>query len=145
MSYLGWILRNNFIKINERGMQRQAVGTACLAVINMIVSQLMQIEDFRLLNQGVNIDRKISVPYCCDLLSFAMGRMPSSAAWVTVMGNVNTLAVAVLADAACIILAEGSSLDEAALNKAKEQSITVYKTKLPIFEAALSIYKEINV
>jgi hypothetical protein len=112
--------------------------------MKMIVSQLNKMDNFTILNEGTNMDRQIVVPYCCDLLSFAMGRMPAGAAWVTVMGNVNTLAVATLADAACIILAEGSSLDEAAKSKAEEQNITVFKTELPIFEAALQIYEKIH-
>ena len=82
--------------------------------------------------------------YCCDLLSLAMGNMPAGSAWVTVMGNVNTLAVASLADAACIILAQGSTLDENALEKAKEQKITVLQTQMPIFDAALTVYRYLH-
>ena len=49
--------------------------------------------------------------YCCDLLSIVMGRAPADCAWVTVMGNLNSIAVSVLADTACIVLAEGMALD----------------------------------
>ncbi len=93
-----------------------------------------------MLNEGNCLEREITVPYCCDLLSVAMGKMPEGAAWVTVMGNINTLAVATLSDAACIILADGSNLDQAAVSKAKEQGITVLLSELPIFEAALNIH-----
>lgn len=95
----------------------------------------------KVLTEGEKPDREISVPYCCDLLSIAMGRMPAGAAWVTVMANVNTLAVAALAEASCIILAEDSHLDEQAAQKAIEQGITVLETELPVFDAALIIYK----
>jgi hypothetical protein len=108
----------------------------------MKVIDLIKKCDFHVLNEGEGSDREISTPYCCDLLSIAMGRMPADSAWVTVMGNINTLAVASLADASCIILAEGSRLDEPALQKAKEQGITVLATDLPIFDAALIIYWE---
>jgi hypothetical protein len=113
-------------------------------VFSMKVNDLIQIKDFKLLNEGNNIDREISGIYCCDLLSIAMGKMPAGSAWVTVMGNVNTLAVATLADASCIILAEDSHLDAAAVAKAKEQGITVFETELPVFDAALNIYKELH-
>lgn len=96
------------------------------------------------MNEGDNQDREILLPYCCDLLSIAMGRMPADSAWITVMGNINTLAVATLADASCIILAEGSRLDEPALIKAKDQNITVFATEQPIFEAALIVYQMIH-
>jgi len=110
----------------------------------MTVYDLIHKGDFKVLNEGDNPNREISVPFCCDLLSIAMGRMPTNSAWVTVMGNINTLAVATLADAACIILAEGSVLDEPARNKAEEQGITVFLTDLPIFDAALIIYRQIH-
>lgn len=105
---------------------------------------LMAIKKFNVLSEGNNLDREISLPYCCDLLSVAMANMPAGAAWVTVMGNVNTLAVATLTDAACIILAGGTSLDESGLKKATDQGVTVFKTELPIFEAALLVHKHIN-
>lgn len=110
----------------------------------MKVSDLIHAGIFKVLNEGDNPEREIKAPYCCDLLSIAMGRMPADSAWVTVMGNINTLAVATLADAACIILAEGSSLDEPALIKAREQSITVFQTEEAIFDAALKLYRLLN-
>lgn len=110
----------------------------------MTVDKLISSGKFEVLNKGNGTEREISVPFCCDLLSIAMGKMPAGAAWVTVMGNVNTLAVAALAEAACIILAEGSRLDDAASAKAGDQGITVLLTDLPIFDAALWIYGQLH-
>lgn len=110
----------------------------------MTVEGLMIKELFQVVNVGNQLATEISVPYCCDLLSIAMGRMPAGSAWVTVMGNVNTLAVATLADAACIVLAEGSSLDEVAMQKAKDQGITVLSTDKPIYETALLIDRQLH-
>ena len=93
---------------------------------------------------GEDTDRAITVPFCCDLLSIAMGRAPAGCAWVTVMGNMNTLAVATLADAACIIMAEGTALDDIAMKKAKDQEITVLATELPVFDAALKVYQGLH-
>jgi len=76
--------------------------------------------------------------YCCDLLSLVMGRAPSDSLWITVMGNVNTMAVATLADTACVVIAERMPLDAEALEGAKKGGITVLKTEQPVFEAALS-------
>lgn len=85
--------------------------------------------------------RTISTPFCCDLLSIAMSKAPTDSAWVTVMGNRNTLAVASLADVACIVLAEDVLLNETDLTCAQEQGITVFETGMPVFDAALLIYK----
>ena len=110
----------------------------------MKVNDIIQKCGFKVLNEGDNSGREILAPYCCDLLSIAMGRMPEASAWVTVMGNINTLAVATLTDAACIILAEGSILDDPAYQKAQEQGITVLATELTIFEAALIVYQQLH-
>ena len=107
----------------------------------MTVQNLIEKQIFETVYKTADEGREITGVYCCDLLSIAMGHAPEGCAWVTVMGNMNTLAVAALTEAACIILAEGISLDETALKKAKEQEITVLKTELPIFEAALMIYR----
>lgn len=103
--------------------------------------ELIEQNLFEIVHAGADIDRKITTIYCCDLLSIAMGRAPEGCAWVTVMGNINTLAVAALTDAACIILAEGVTLDEAAVKKAVEQDITVFRTEQPVFEGALAIHR----
>ncbi len=110
----------------------------------MTVQQLLDEGIFSVLNVGDDTEREITKPFCCDLLSIAMGRAPAGCAWVTVMGNMNTLAVATLADAACIIMAEGAQLDEVAMQKAKQQEITVLATEEPIFEAALTVYRALQ-
>ena len=95
-------------------------------------------------NEGDDMDREITRLVCCDLLSIAMSKAPAGCAWVTVMGNMNTLAVATLAEAACIIMAEGTALDEVAMKKARDQEITVLATELPVFDAALKVYQGLH-
>lgn len=83
--------------------------------------------------------REISKVFCCDLLSIAMSKAPENGAWVTVMGNKNTLAVASLADISCIILAEGIQFQEEELACARSEQIAVFTTELSIFDAGLKI------
>ena len=64
----------------------------------MTVQELIDKQIFGVVNLGDSLDRQITVPFCCDLLSIAMGRAPAGCAWVTVMANMNTLAVAALTD-----------------------------------------------
>lgn len=110
----------------------------------MTVKELAECGKYRVINMGENPEREITKPFCCDLLSIAMGRAPEGGAWVTVMGNMNTLAVASLADVACVILAEGAVLDDVAAQKARQQGITVLATEEPVFEAALTIHGMIH-
>lgn len=74
--------------------------------------------------------------YCCDLLSIAMSRVPAGGLWVTVMNNINTLAVASLCEVQAVLLAEGVQPAEALLTRAEKEQITLLTTDLPIYEAA---------
>lgn len=106
----------------------------------MTVNELIKSNIYETVTLGNNTDAVITMPYACDLLSFAMSRAAQGSAWFTVMGNVNTIAVAVLTECACVILCDGAEPDEAALGKAQQQGVTVFKTALPIFEAALLLH-----
>ena len=77
----------------------------------MTVQELVNKELFRMVNLGDEPEREITKPFCCDLLSIAMGKAPAGCAWVTVMGNMNTLAVASLTEAACVILVNDVALE----------------------------------
>ena len=92
------------------------------------------------LNGGDGLGREIQTVYSCDLLSFVMGRAPADSAWVTVMGNVNAMAVALLADVACVVLAENAALDADALLRAEQNDIVVLQSGQPVFDAALAIH-----
>jgi hypothetical protein len=107
----------------------------------MKVQELIDKNIFKVIHIGDNLDQAITEPFCCDLLSFAMSKASARAAWITVMGNINTLAVATLTEVSCIILAHGVMLDEMALEKAKTQNITVLCTDLSIFDAAYTVHK----
>lgn len=106
----------------------------------MTIKDLANCDFLELISEDENNERTIEKVFCCDLLSIAMSRAPSDCAWVTVMANINTLAVASLADAACIILAEGTDLDDICRAKAKAEGICVFKSALPVFDTALKIH-----
>ena len=106
----------------------------------MKLKDILTLPECRVLAEG-DPQRELSRVFCCDLLSIAMGKAPADGVWVTVMGNRNTLAVASLTDTACIVLAEGVSLDEGTLAKAEEEGIAVLSTDLPSFDIALGIYQ----
>ncbi|MDL2294872.1 hypothetical protein LJC60_09665 [Ruminococcaceae bacterium OttesenSCG-928-D13] len=82
--------------------------------------------------------REITEVYCADLLSWAMGRAPEGCCWCTVMGNVNAVAVASLADVAAIVLCDGAALDAEAEAKARQQGVNILRCALPVFEAGLA-------
>ncbi|MDL2254155.1 hypothetical protein LJC49_08855 [Ruminococcaceae bacterium OttesenSCG-928-I18] len=103
----------------------------------METAELARLEGFETAVQGQA--RVVESVYCADLLSWAMGRAPAGCAWCTVMGNVNAVAVASLADVAALVLCEGARLDEEAHSRAEAEGIPVFLTHLPAFEAGLHI------
>ncbi len=110
----------------------------------MNVSEFISKINLEVVNRGSHTSHPVMKPYCCDLLSIAMSKLPSGAVWITVMGNVNTLAVASLTETSCIILAEGACLDENALLRAKSENLTILKTDAPVFETALLAHEILN-
>ncbi len=78
-------------------------------------------------------DREITGGYAGDLLSWVMGRASEGDAWITIMSNVNIVAVATLADPACIILSEGVSPEEGVLEKAQSMGVNILASKKKTF------------
>ena len=89
-------------------------------------------------------ERAVTGIFTGDLLSWAMGRAKEGDAWFTVMGNVNTVAVAALADCACVVLCHGAQWDEAALQRAGAQGVALYTAEAPEFEASLAAAKALG-
>lgn len=89
----------------------------------------------------VDPERQIEGGYVGDLLSWVMGKAKSSNVWITIMSNMNIIAVASLTDIACIILAEGVTLDENVINTAKQKDINVLQSNMSAFELAGKIAK----
>ncbi len=110
----------------------------------MLVSDLAKAINAKILAGENGLDRNVEYGYCGDLLSWVMGRAKEDSAWVTVMGNVNAVAVAVLADISCIILAENSTLDNEAKIKADQQEVAILSVDLPQFELCCLIDKLIK-
>ena len=79
--------------------------------------------------------------YIGDLLSWVMGRANAGDAWITIMSNINILAVATLSGVACIILAEGVKLEDDVMNAAKQKGINVFTTEMSAYDAALALSK----
>lgn len=99
----------------------------------MTVKELCEQLDLKVLIKG-GLDKKVTGAYTGDLLSWVMARLPAEAAWLTVMGNVNTIAVASLKDAACIILTDSATMDEDAQKKAQQQGVAVLSSQRNSYE-----------
>ncbi len=84
-------------------------------------------------------DKEVNGVYIGDLLSWVMGRADAGNVWITIMSNINVIAVAALADVSCVLLAEGVSLDSETLAAAEAKGINVLKTDMSAYDAAIKI------
>lgn len=79
--------------------------------------------------------------YIGDLLSRAMSRVEAGCAWVTIMANINVVAVANLTEPALIILAEDVTMQADVLAAAEENGITVMSSPMSAYEICCAISK----
>ena len=84
-------------------------------------------------------DREVEGVYIGDLLSWVMGRAQADNAWITIMSNLNIVAVATLADVSCIILAEGVTLEDQVVVTAETKGINVLSSDKTAYEVAAAL------
>lgn len=108
----------------------------------MTVKQLKEELNLSFLcGEDISHEKEIAGCYCGDLLSWVMSRAEEGNIWLTVMGNVNSIGVAVLSDISCIILTENAPLDEDARTRANEQGVVILTTEKNSYEMAAEISK----
>ena len=88
-------------------------------------------------------DAEISGAYAGDLLSWVMGRAMEGNAWVTIMTNINMVAVAPLAGISLVILCDNSEIEDEVVKTASEKSINVVRTALPMYETCVKLSERI--
>ena len=100
----------------------------------MTVAELSNLIQARCLTPGLDAGREVTCGYACDLLSWVMSHGEEGMAWVTVQTHMNVVAVAVLAEMACVILPESIDMEEESLNKAISEDMIVLSSPLTSYE-----------
>ena len=108
----------------------------------MTVSELASVCGFEIVTLP-NPEKEIDGAYAGDLLSWVMGRGNPGSCWITIMTNINVIAVASLIDFACVLLCEDSAVNDGFLNAANEKEINVLRTPKPVYEACLTVGRTI--
>ena len=98
----------------------------------MILNELCKACDAKLLCG--DLSREFDGVYVGDLLSRAMSHVEADNVWITIMANINTVAVATLADPAAVILAEDVDLPDDVLAAAEEKGVTFISSPLSAYE-----------
>lgn len=105
----------------------------------MQVYDLAKLQELRIFHLGDN--RLIHGYYACDMLSWAMGHIREDGiVLITMISNINVIAVATLMGCAAIIFREGVSPTSEMITKAKEEGLSLFGGK----KDALLIYEGIK-
>lgn len=99
----------------------------------MTVNQLIKKLDLEILNLSDG-DREITGGYTGDLLSWVMGKAQSGDMWVTIMTNINVVAVASLVDVACVVIADNAEIAPEVIEKAKSQDINLLRSSVSAYK-----------
>ena len=98
----------------------------------MLITEIIDKLGLEVLNLA-DSEREVSGGYTGDLLSWVMGRAESHMLWVTIMTNVNILAVASLRDLPAVLIAEGAEIAPEVVEKAVEQEINLLRSPRSAF------------
>ncbi len=99
----------------------------------MTVSELAQMTDLEAILLP-DPERSVHGAYVGDLLSWVMGRAAVDNAFITIMTNVNVIAVAALTELSCVIFAENTELPSEVLTAAEQKGINLLRSRLAAYE-----------
>lgn len=101
----------------------------------MNLQEIIHTLDLTLLTNKKDFSQiQLSNAYCADLLSCVMAGAKHQSIWITLQCHNNIVAVAALLDLSAIIITEGALPDQATIDKANDEGVTLLGTKLKSFE-----------
>lgn len=100
----------------------------------MTVRELIELTGARNMTPDAPENTEVTCGYTCDLLSWVMAHGRAGMAWITVQTHMNVIAVASLMEMAAVIIPEDIEMEEATLQKAKEEDITVLQSSKTAYE-----------
>jgi len=78
--------------------------------------------------------KEIKGCYCSDLLSHCMSNIESGNVWITVQTNINVVAIAVLTELSCIVVAQDMPIDDSVIDKAVSEGVTILRSPEAAYE-----------
>ena len=90
------------------------------------------------------VPAEFSGVYAGDLLSRAMSHVTEGDLWITIMSNVNVIAVASLTEAAAVILAEDVAMEPEVLAAAEAKGVTVLSCSKSVYEICIGIAEAVS-
>ncbi|SDM12101.1 DRTGG domain-containing protein [Halarsenatibacter silvermanii] len=88
-----------------------------------------------------DLEQEVTDGYCGDLLSNVMSELTAGSLWITIQGHQNAAAVALLAEAAGIIIAENFSISDDMKKRAREKGINVLRSPENAYHLSGKLYE----
>lgn len=107
----------------------------------MNVSEFATILDARLVTGETGLERQVGGIYACDLLSWVMSHASQGDGWITIHTNLNVVAVALLTEAACIIIPENIEVEQGTIDKAVREGIPILSTSHTTYQVCCRAFK----
>lgn len=102
----------------------------------MLVREMAQKLDLKVIAGSAALDRRISGGYTADLLSCVMARAKAGNVWATLQAHPNVIAVATLLELAAVIVTEGAPVPSEVIAKANAEGIVLLSTPHTTFWVA---------
>lgn len=77
--------------------------------------------------------------YVGDLLSWVMSRAAAGQVWVTIMTNINIVAVGLLTGVSAVVIAEGCPVPDDVIKKAREEGVNILRSNMSAFAAVAAV------
>jgi predicted transcriptional regulator len=87
-----------------------------------------------------SLQKQVSSACVSDMLSEVMSRAPAGGLWITHQNNENVIAIAWFKEVTAVLLANGVTLDEEVLEKARKKNIAVLGSSESAYELAGKLY-----
>lgn len=84
-------------------------------------------------------EREVESGYAGDMPSWVMGNAEQGCAWLTIMNNRNIIAVAVLLEMACVVVAEGSEVPDEVVKLADSKDVNLFSSEKDVFTLSAEI------
>ncbi len=105
----------------------------------MNVLDLQQLLDLEVLSGNEGLNKKIAGVYIGDMLSWVMAKAEEDNLWITIQTNLNILAVAVMTEISCILIAENAEVPAETLSKSDIEQIPILRSTLTAYELAIRV------
>ena len=107
----------------------------------MKASLLVEKYGFEKLTEA-SADIEVKHAFIGDLLSWVMGHAKSDDAWITILGHPNIIAVALLRELSCVLIAHDAQIQPETIEKANEEDFLILKSLLSVFEIVKILISE---